>query len=271
MGEWSAALRSAWLRLVDRAFDMGFDWRDPKRYACLLDADRSLFAWEWLRRNSAYRAAARNARHGIGAFGDCAAERFGLVRFEDAEASVPRARPLWRSDINPQVLVADFSRESREETGFELDRFRHLAHLVSERETDHLLLTDGLRAIRLDAPRGAFETRDMRLRFRIGAVPLSEFSVLALRRFLALARRGRFARSLHRPEPRAPRWILQLRAHDGLEAGADLREIAEELLGRSTAETRWRTRDPSLRSQAQRVVRSARVLANGGFRQLLGA
>jgi hypothetical protein len=256
---------------VERAFDIGLNWRDPQAYACLLDADRSLFAWEWLRRDPAYRAAARSARKSGCPAGKQAAEPFGLVRFEDADASVPRARPLWRSEINPQVLVADFGGNCRAEDVLELDRFRHLAHLVSEKDMDHLLLTDGLRAIRLDAPLGAFESKEMPLRFHVGGVHLSEFSVLALRRLLALARCGRFARTLHRPEPRAPRWILQLRAHDALAAGADLRQVAEELLGRSTADTRWRTRDPSLRSQAQRMVRSARALANGGFRQLLGA
>jgi hypothetical protein len=30
----------------------GFDWRDAAAYAPLLEADRSLFAWEWLRRDS---------------------------------------------------------------------------------------------------------------------------------------------------------------------------------------------------------------------------
>lgn len=271
MGEWEEAAVCACLHRVERAFDIGFNWRDPEAYACLLEADRSLFAWEWLRRNPAYRAAAMNARNSGSPISKPPAERFGLVRFEDVDAAVPRARPLWRSDINPQVLVADLSGEGRAEDVFALDRFRHLAHLVSDKGTDHLLLTDGLRAIRLDAPLGTFESNEMRLRFRVGGLHLSEFSVLALRRLLALARCGRFARSLHRREPRARRWILQLRAHDALAAGADLREIAQELLGRSTADTRWRTRDPSLRSQAQRVVRSARALANGGFRQLLGA
>jgi hypothetical protein len=55
-----------------------------------------------------------------------------------------------------------------------------------------------------------------------------------------------------------------------LAEGADLREIAEELLGRPAAGPGWRSRDPSLRSQAQRLVHSVSTLANGGFRQLLG-
>lgn len=255
---------------MEQTFDIGPNWRDPEAYACLLDADRCLFAWEWLRRDPAYRAAAA-IRASVGSSaGALAAERFGLVRFEDADASVPRARPLWRSDVDPLVLVGEFSSGRAAQATIELDRFSHLAHLVSDDETDHLLLTDGLRAIRLDAPLGAFSSEAMCLRFRVGGILLSEISVLALRRLLALVHRGRFARSLHRREARARRWILQLRTHDALTAGADLREIAEELLGRP-AGPGWRIRDPSLRSQAQRMVRSARAMANGGFRQLLGS
>lgn len=62
-----------------------------------------------------------------------------------------------------------------------------------------------------------------------------------------------------------------LRTWYALAGGADQREIAEALLGRSAGEPRWRSREPSLRSQAQRLVRSARVLASGGYRELLGS
>lgn len=271
VGRWAGAARSACLCPVERAVDIGLNWRDPDAYACLLDADPTFFAWEWLRRDTTYRTVAKNAVTSGSRRADHAAERFGLVRFEDADVPVPHARPLWRSEVNPQVLVADLSAGDRAEDVLELDRFSHLVHLVAKKQDAHLLLTDGLRAIRLDAPLSAIETGGVRLCFRIDGIHVSKFSVLALRRLLALAHCGRFARTLHRREPRARRWILQLRAHDALASGADLREIAAELLGRPTADTRWRTRDPSLRSQAQRVVRSARAQAKGGFHQLLRA
>jgi hypothetical protein len=57
---------------------------------------------------------------------------------------------------------------------------------------------------------------------------------------------------------------------DTLTAGADQREIAQELLSPTAGVPRWRSRESSVRSQAQRLVRSARGFAAGGYRALLG-
>lgn len=253
----------------DQAFDIAMNWRDGEAYAALFDADRSLFGWEWLRRDSTYRAAASVAA--AARVASAAAGHFGLVGFEPPDVAVPCARPLWRSDFNPQVLVSELGRSGAGEGELNLNHLSHLAHVFPDGEIDHLLLTDGLHAIRVDAPRGTFSGQPLCFRFSVDRLGSSEVQLLALRRLLVLVRNGCFARSLHRREPRARRWILQLRAHDALAAGAEIREIAEVLLGRSSAGTGWRTRDPSLRSQAQRMVRSARLMAQGGFRHLLGA
>jgi hypothetical protein len=62
---------------------------------------------------------------------------------------------------------------------------------------------------------------------------------------------------------------MLLRTWDGLAAGADQRQLAEVLLSRSAGGPRWRAREPSVRSQVQRLVRSARAFAAGGYRVLL--
>jgi hypothetical protein len=245
----------------------GFDWRDGAAYAPLLGADRSLFAWEWLRREPHYRFAAERALGGGEASREQAAA-FGLVTFEPPEFGGPQARPLWRSDIHPQVLAVERGSGAPEDS-FRLDSLRQFATLHQVSDTEHLLLSDGLRAIRLDAPRGTFGPEPICLRYRLEGLATAGPLVLTLRRFLALCRSGHFARSLHSREPRARRWILTLRAWDGLAGGADQREIAEVLLSGSAAEPRWRNREPSLRSQAQRLVRSARWFAAGGYRTLL--
>jgi hypothetical protein len=64
--------------------------------------------------------------------------------------------------------------------------------------------------------------------------------------------------------------VLMLRTWDALTAGADQREIAGELLSRTAVAPRWRSREPSVRSQAQRLVRLARLFSAGGYRVLLG-
>ena len=249
----------------------GFDWRDSASYAPLLGADRSLFAWEWLRRDPRYRAAAERASAARSDVRreDPAAAPFGLVAFEAPDFGVPYARPLWQAGVHPQVLAAERGRGERVEELFSLDRLRDVATVVEGERSDHLLLSDGLRAIRLDGPPGLFGGPPACLRYRLEGLASAGPQVLTLRRFLALTRTGSFSRSLHQRESRARRWILMLRAWDALSCGAGQRLIAEILLSRSAEGTRWRSREPSIRSQAQRLVGSARSFGAGGYMALL--
>lgn len=247
------------------------DWRDSDAYQALLDADRSLIAWEWLRRDPAYRAAAKIAmerEHRCSAARACAA-KFGLVRFEAPGLGIPYARPLWRDDSYAHVIGVEPAPGGGAKDRFELGRLQRLASLATGDSAEHLLLSDGFRTVRLDSAAGVLSGGLGRLRYRIEGLASAEPALLALRRFLALCRTGRFARSLHPREPRARRWILILRAWDALADGADQRLIASRLLSASVSEPGWRLREPSVRSRAQRLVRSARRFGNGGYRALL--
>jgi hypothetical protein len=132
-----------------------------------------------------------------------------------------------------------------------------------------LLLSDGFRAIRLDGPAATFTGGPDALRYMLDGLASAEAPLLTLRRFLALCRTGRFARSLHQQETRARRWVEILRTSDALASGADQRVIALELLSSSVAEPGWRSRESSVRSRAQRLVRAARQMAEGHYRLLL--
>lgn len=247
----------------------GTDWTDAAGYASLLEADRSLFAWEGLRRDPLYRAAAEARPERAGAVDDDA-RAFGLVRFEPPRLPVPLARPLWRSDASPYVVTVARGRAGAAADLFDIGRLAIFARLVGSATREHLLLCDGLRAIRLDAPPGLFTGGPVALQYRLAGLRSAERPLLTVRRFIALWRAGRFSRLIHPPEARARRWILILRAFDATVAGAGQRDIAERLLSPSAAGPRWREREPSLRSRAQRLVRSARQFARGGYRALLG-
>lgn len=244
------------------------DWCDPAAYAPLLEADRSLVAWEWLRRDGAYRSALRAAAARPNSNLKAAA-RFGLVAFEPAELAIPGARPVWRSDAYPFVLPVKAALCAAAPECFDPRRLVGLRRIVADNGIEHLLLSDGLHSIRLDAPAGTFGEEPVGLCYSLAGLALAEPQLLTLRRFLALCRSGRFSRDLHRREPRARRWILMLRAWDAITAGADQRRIAEVLLSRSAGEPSWRSREPSIRLQAQRLVRCARVFGAGGYRELL--
>ena len=239
------------------------DWRDAAAYAPLLDADRSLIAWEWLRRDPRYRAAVKDSSsiH--------APAEFGLVAFEPPRLGVPHARPIWNAHAHPFVLAAERSRTICPNDLFDLARMNGFSRIIADDSGEHLLLCDGFRSIRLDGPAGLFSEGAVGLRYMIGGLSAAEAPLSTLRRFLALCRTGLFSRDLHRAEQRARRWILMLRAWDALIAGASQREIAEMVFSRSVAGARWRIREPSVRSRAQRLVRSARDFAEGGYRELL--
>ena len=248
------------------------DWRDASAYSALLEADRSLVAWEWLRRDPGYRdAAERRLAAGPGASPTGPdPKQWGLCAFEPPGLAIPAARPLWRADVSPYVLVADGAGGATGSDAFDLAAVEGRARVVGTGDRRQcLLLSDGLRAIRLDVLNGGIGERPVRLRYRLAGLRSAEPPLLTLRRFLALCRTGRFSAVLHRPEARAKRWVMLLRAHDAVAAGANQREIAAFLLSRCADSARWRTDAPSLRSQAQRLVRGARAMADGGYRNLL--
>jgi hypothetical protein len=243
------------------------EWRDAGFYAPLLDADRSIFAWEWLRRDPDYRAAARQAPDGEGGR---EAAIWDLHRFEDPDRAAPEARPLWRAGHHPYVLKAKAGATTAPSDAFDLRRLAALATVDTEHgEGEHWLLSDGLRAIRLDLVAGTAAQGPVELHYLLAGRVSASGPLLALRRLLALAETGRFSRTLHPREPKARRWILALRAHDALAAGASQREIAAGLLGDAAEEARWRVHAASLRSQVQRLVRAARGVADGGYRAFL--
>lgn len=242
------------------------NWRDAAHYAPLLDADRSLFAWEWLRRNPAYCAAAAGFPSGRGR--SMAAPAFGLVRFESPDRAVPLARPLWSAEAFPLVLEVE-PVDGAHADAFELARLEQFATLAATRRREHLLLSDGFRTIRLDGPRGAFSGGASCLRYRLEGLASAGPRLVTLQRFLALCRSGVFRRILHPSERRAQRWIALLRAFDAVAAGATQREIAGVLVRASASAPRWRSREPSVRSGAQRLVRTAARFAAGGYLGLL--
>lgn len=251
------------------------DWRDAAAYQPLLHADRSLFAWEWLRRNRAYRAAAEQA-FATGSSGDPsepdhAPERWGLHAFEVPGLAVRAARPVWCAGVHPYVLDVEAGPPDGEEA-FDLGRFGAISTLVTAGNgREHLLISDGLRAIRIDVLQGSLKDGRVQLHYLLAGFTAAERPLLTLRRFLALWRTGRFSPGLHTAGARAGRLVLMLRAHDALMSGATQREIAAELLSGEAGEDRWRVRAPTVRSQVQRLVRGARVMAAGGYLALLSA
>jgi hypothetical protein len=233
------------------------DWRDGAAYAALLHAERSIFAWEWLRRDTAYRA-------GFQA-GKCAARQWGLLQYEDPDLPAPLARPFWAKEAEPYTLCAAASPCDPGPDAFDPALLPGLVSSIQGGENRHLLISNGLRTIRLDLVGKCLGAGPIRLRFMVEGLGSAGPSLLSLRQLIALCRRGRFEGPLFRPETRARRWILELRAFDALSAGAAQRDVAALLFGMPAELCRWRIEAPSVRLQVQRLVRRARMLGRGGY------
>jgi len=245
------------------------DWRDASAYEALLEADRCAFAWEWLRRDPNYRAAAYAALGGNSAVGAGASrpEDWGLYAFERPHRPTPRARPMWTRTVHPQVLTAQAVQLPP--TDFDLTRFAANATLLVGSGGERLLLSDGLRFIRIDLSAGTLRKGPRRLRFLLDNSEGVDAAILALRRFIVLRQTGAFSRELHGPGPRGRRLQLLLRTADAIARGASQREIAEALLVPREMPAAWRDELPTVRMQVRRLVRGAAQMQAGGYRSLL--
>jgi hypothetical protein len=186
------------------------------------------------------------------------------------DLAAPFARPVWRREVHPRILAVVAECPALPADMFDLCRLRDLSTLVRDAEgREHLLLSDGIRSIQLDVLEGTLACGAVQLHYQLRGVASLEGPLLSLRRLLALLRTGRFSRELHPPAKRAARLLLFLRAHDAIASGAGHRQIAAEFFSKAANEPRWRSRAPSVRSQVQRLVRGACMMADGGYRSLL--
>jgi hypothetical protein len=136
---------------------------------------------------------------------------------------------------------------------------------------EHAVISDGRHHLRLDVEAGSLAGEDaVILDYRLRGIRSAGPRLLALRRLLALCRHRRFVRTLFPCDPRMPRLVAVLRVADGLADGASQREIACALFGAEAVAYGWNGRTDALRSRLKRLVREARTMRAGGYRQLLG-
>ncbi|MDB5584962.1 MAG: hypothetical protein JWR80_10138 [Bradyrhizobium sp.] len=242
------------------------DWRSAAPYERLATCGRHGFAWEWLRRSAAYRRAVEDVGQGRGA-----ASRFGLIEFEPVGLGVPDARPVWRADADPHVVIATAAPASGEREAFDFAALAPLGRCVDGPDgTEHWLWSDGVRQVRLDVIAGTLRSGPVQLDFRIPGFGAALTRLATIERLVALVRTGRLMAGLFPAEARAQRWALILRTYDAMEAGASQRDIAECLFSLSTV-SRWRVEAPSCRLRVQRLVAAARMTANVNPRRWLDA
>lgn len=142
--------------------------------------------------------------------------------------------------------------------------------VVCDIQGEHVVLSDGWHHIRLDIEQGSLASGEpVLLDYRLRGIASAGPRILPLRRLIDLCRNRRFSRSLYPPDRRVARWILALRVHDAVVAGASQREIARVLFGDASERGEGDRRSDSIRSRVRRLAGEARRLAGGGYRALM--
>lgn len=236
------------------------DWARLHLYEGLRYADRTAFAWEWLRRTTSYRDAWNlfaMRQH----LPRPRPRQFGLERFEDPALRVPIARPLWSADIDPSVIrAAVLDPFARAADRIDLWRLLPLVSVsIDENQIEHLLLSNGAQSLRIDIVEGTLIGNPASLHYGLHGIAALRGPVAALHRLIYLVEKGGFEdRPIGRPR-RRERWILELRVADALSDGVGYQQIARGLFGDVIADARWRTENPSHRQRVLRLAKAARA------------
>lgn len=245
-------------------------WRDAAAYRPLVALDRSGWAWEWLRRDPAYRRAARTGMDppaGSGG-GKASALAWGLHRFEDPALPADRARPMWTRRVSAFILEA-IARPG-DGQGFDLAVIaRRAVSVAGPGGRVHHLLSDGPTSLRIDLVGGSPASGPVRLLFEVAGPAQLGTHIALLEQLEMLWRSGRLVQTAPLSPARVARLARLLRVQDALAEGATQRLIAEHLFDASVADPHWRIELPTVRSQVQRLVRGARAMAAGGYWALL--
>lgn len=169
------------------------------------------------------------------------------------------AKPLFLRDIDKSTLQCEVVPSSLSDR-FDLSVFDPWTKIVHRQGGEHLLLTNGFQALRLDICGGTITSGPAYLSYRIMGVQDATPAARTILQLAHLARTHTFSHSVFPIEQRAERWITALRVHDALAEGATHQDIARSLytLGSSG---RWRVESPSYRLRVQRLAAAARRCA----------
>lgn len=191
---------------------------------------------------------------------------------ETPDRPATAARVFWRSDWDASVVAIDAApASSGDPDAFDVGQFDELVTLLQHTDGhESLLFSDGAHHLQLEIVGGSVASGPVRLHYRLSGFRFVEAQTLTVRRLAQFCRLGRFPQGLFPLEPRAHRWVMALRAYDGVAAGASQREIAMVLFGKQTVDDDWSGRSGYLRLRIQRLIRGAEKMVCGGYRDLLG-
>lgn len=238
--------------------------RSPSAYLYILHLDALALAWEYLRRNSQYRADCthRQLKH------IDSRETWNLRFFEDPLLDARHADILW-TPTPPDCVRLGALHEDTAASRFSLSNIPGKHTLIADGPNLWLTTRIGTQIFR------AYLAPDLKDGDPCAfLIPPGEDSIHHRKARLAFAKvcfsRGSLspAAELKRPSSIAIFHMHALQALDADLEGASHRDIAVAIFGKARVAEDW-SADSYLRAQIRHVLRRAHHLMNGGYRALL--
>ena len=244
---------------------MTADWRSAKAYEGVTGLMPREIAWEFLRRNPAYRADFKNSQHMSGDAAEKISQRWGLRFIVDPRIPANDAGLFWLHDECTSVLILSNARPTPKTRGFALSELPGFFKWRHAQEGVHILVRQQGYQFQLFAtgevdPQESLQVNiPMDAGARIRCAVAGRFS-----RFM----NGEQAAQIRRRKGVYERMRDAIRVLDARLAGVSYHEIAEVLLGSHRLEDEvWKT--SSSRAVTIRLSKLGHRLMSGGYERLL--
>ncbi len=241
------------------------DWRNAKAYEGVASLMPREIAWEFLRRNPAYRADFKKSRHMSGDAAEKISQRWGLRFIVDPKVPANDAGVFWRHDECTSVLVLSSARPTPKTRAFSLSDLPGFFKWRHAQEGAHILISQHGYKFQLFALGEVDPQESLQVNIPIDASARVRCAVTG--RFSRFVN-GEPAVQIRRRNGVYERLRDSIRILDARLAGVSYHEIAEVFLGSHRLEGEaWKT--SSSRAATIRLSKLGHRLMSGGYEKLL--
>lgn len=239
--------------------------------------DAPALAWEVLRRSPSYRQASMisqpaSTQRVSGALvfhGDQCGSPWGLRLSEHPDREATVAAIFWDPAADPGIVATAALPAAKGSLHFDLAEHSGSATVLLHSRGEQLsLFSQGIR-MQFDIREGTVLEGPVTLRFLLPDLQTIRPPLLTLRRFESFLSHKRITSDLLPSHRRLPRWHQLILALDAHRFGWSQRTLAISLFGQNHVDAHWQGGTGFLRLRVQRLMRHARRLVAGGYRNVL--
>jgi hypothetical protein len=235
---------------------------DRRNYEWMLGLSAEGWAWEFLRRNTAYQCDYRAFKDRDDQEAAEAALHWGLLRFVDPVLDAREAIVFWSPAHNKSVLPLVTAGEGQNGLAGLKCKMTVLEGAAALQR--HVLYSCCGRFIQLTVTgQGELD----HVRYMVDALPErgSDLKLVALRRLADLTEHKRLRPELYGRQRRGPRLSHIVEVLDAYTQQAAHRSVARKLFGDERADSEWE----NLRDHIRRAISAGRRLMQGGYLEFL--